>query len=131
MSQYSNNQVITMKAGETLSAQRVVACSGANHTVLHHQTSSSAIFGVTSDSANSDQAVSVIVSGTARVKTGGDVTVGDVVAPLSAGNGVVTTIGTHNTSTSAVPPMLGVALESGLNGSVIEVLLQPCNQVLR
>lgn len=131
MSQENNNQVLSLRAGDTLTAYKVVGIAGAANTVNLVITSTSAILGVTADGADSGSAIPVIVSGTTKVEVGANVTLGNVVAPLTDGAGTITPIGTHNTSTSEVMPALGVALESGSVGSVIEVMLQPCNQVLR
>ena len=131
MSQSNPNQVHSFLAGDTLAAFRIVAVGTTKYTVDVWETSTSAPIGITADSADSGASIAVILSGTSKVRAGANITCGDVLAPLTAGSGVVTPQATHNTSTSEVAPCVGIALESFSIGADGEMLIQICNQVLR
>ena len=126
MAGFQSDGPISLKAGATVSAYRVVYLSAAQ-TVQHWATSSSAVLGVSLDYAESGEFLPVesrpghIV----KITTAANIAAGDVVGPATDGAGAITTRAL-GTVTSHVPT-IGIALEAGSTGSNIEVLLQPLN----
>lgn len=128
MSQQTPGKVRSFQAGATLSAARVVGLSAAN-TVTYWATSTSMIMGVTyEDSKQTDDAISVILDGTAKVSCFASVSVGAIVGPATAGSGQIRERANPATTTTAFEKTIGVALQSGSTDSVIEVALQISNK---
>lgn len=128
MSQHTPGKVRSYKAGATLSTARVVGLSAAN-TVTYWATSTSMIQGVTyEDSKQSDDAIAIILDGTARVTCFASVSAGAIVGPATDGSGRVRERANPLTTTTAFEKTLGVALEAGSTDSVIEVALQINNK---
>lgn len=124
MSQKRAQTVISMKAAATLAAYTVVGISAAN-TVALRDTSTSMIFGVTTDDSmdGTGSSVAVCIAGTAKVLCGASVSAGSVVTVQTA-TGYAIEAAAVNTTTSAIPKLLGIALQAGSTNAVIEVALQ-------
>jgi hypothetical protein len=117
--------VISVKAGGSISAKRVVYVSGA-HAITHYATNTSFILGVSADGGAAGTSIPVVISGTAKVEIQDSVTAGDLIRPASDKEGRVqkAIINTH----TAYQPILGIALEGcSTTGGVIEVALLTAN----
>lgn len=130
MSQVRGQTLVSLKSAATLSAYRVVRVSAAN-TVNYHDTTTSLIFGVTTQAAvQTNGAVSICIGGSAKVGCAASVSAGSLVTAQSAtASGLIMEVGASEalTSTTVIPKVLGIALQSGSTNSVIEVALQIVN----
>lgn len=124
MSQSRNSIYASFKAGDTLSAQRIVRLSAAN-TVDLAVTATSMGFGITSDGADSGAAIQVTILGTAKVACGASVSAGAFVTWQTDTGLAVEATHLNNTAASVIPNAIGLALEAGSTNGVIEVLISP------
>lgn len=127
MSQTRAQTVISLKAASTLPAYVVVGVSDAN-TVSLHATSTSMIFGVTTQASldGTGTSIAVAIAGTAKVLAGASVSAGSIVTVQTA-TGYAVAAAAVNTTTSAIPKILGIALNAGSTNGIIEVALQVNN----
>lgn len=123
---YDNKgQVISLIAGDTLSAHRLVYISTTTgNTVGYVETSSSSPVGVTVDYADSGAAIGVQINGVAKLQCAVDVVAGDLVCMSTAGSGQIKPQTINLTATSTNISIVGIALEAGSVSSLIPVLLQ-------
>jgi hypothetical protein len=115
----SRSEVLSFKVATTLGAQRIVYVSGA-HTVAYPSAATDAAVGVTIDTVtDTNQAIPVQVVGIAKVVLNNSINAGSLVASNNAGQGVL------HVDTTAGSYVIGKALETGVTGTVIQVLIQP------
>lgn len=124
--------VVPFFANATLSAYRVVRYIGSN-TVGYVDTTTSHILGITTQDSQggTGSSIAVAIAGTAKVACAASVSSGSLVTAQSAtASGLIMEVGASqaNTTSSAIPKILGIALAAGSTNSVIEVLIQPNNQ---
>lgn len=127
MSQDTPGVIKSFRAGDTLSAYRVVQADTATcNTVVMWATSTSRAIGVTAAYADSGSAIPVILNGTARCQAVDTITVGTVLQVQTATGLVQTaTVLTPATGAANHVRIVGVAAESVSTGGVVEVILQP------
>lgn len=114
MSQQINAQEKTLVAGEDMSAkQHYIVQLSATGTLEVAEGATDLIVGVLQNEPLSGEAALYRFEGTAKVKLGGTVAIGDWVTTDTAGKGVATT-----TDGDIV---IGRALEAGVDGDIIEV----------
>jgi hypothetical protein len=119
MSQLKVGDIITLPAADVSIAAYHIATVDANGRADFPATTTTNVIGVTNNNASATgEAVGIILSGTAKVKLGATVTAGDIVGAITGGKGT----GVVGTTTAAI---IGIALESGVTNSVIEVTIQP------
>jgi len=82
--------------------------------------SNTAIIGVSLYDTPAGQAATIQVSGIARVKLGGAVAAGDPITSNASGQGVIA-----NPAAGVNAYIVGIALEAGVSGDLIDVLLSP------
>lgn len=128
MTQDGGQVIRSRKTNATLSAFRVVRVTAAN-TVGLYDTTTSLIYGVTGDDSQggTGSSVKVVVSGSVKVQCAASVSAGALVTAQSATtSGLVMEVGAHinNTTSAAVPKILGIAMEAGSTNTVIEVELR-------
>lgn len=118
--------VISFKGNDSISAYRVVRATGTRNQVALYDTSTSLILGVTTqDCPQSDAASAVAINGTCRVVCAASVSCGAMIKPDPTGTGMVIESANSysNTAASLQAKTLGIALQAGSTGTVIEVLL--------
>ena len=119
----SNNHefVKNYSAGAAVAANRIVKPGAADNEVIVGAAVSDALIGVSTDiAADSGERCDVIHAGIAPVKLGGTVARGDPITSDGTGQGVAAApaAGTNNR-------IVGFALNSGVSGDIIPVLLAP------
>lgn len=124
MSQASAGKVVSLLAGGSLTAHRVVGVSAAN-TVTFWATQTSNILGVTLDFADSGAAAAIVLDGTAKCVCFASVSVGAIVGPATDGSGKIQERANGATQTAKT---LGIALESGSTDGTIMVALMVDNK---
>lgn len=117
MSQQNVNQKITMIAGADLSNNiyNLVKLGTTEDTIVLAG-SDDRVIGVLDNKPKSDEQASVIISGTAKVKAGGTIAYGDYVVSNASGQAIKRTTESN---------VVGIALEAGASGDIIEILLMP------
>lgn len=121
---HGRQEIISCYAAATLSAYRVVSLSGLN-TVALYTTSTSLIFGVSAtDTIAASTSVAIVVGGPALVACGASVSAGAVVAVQTATGLIVEALHISTSTSSAIPKLVGVAMQAGSTNAVIEVMLQ-------
>lgn len=85
-------------------------------------TASTLVIGATVEASDANNAAAVALGGVVKVVAGGTITRGDRVASDANGAAVSITIAASGTTLRYIA---GVALQSGVSGDIIEVLLQP------
>lgn len=120
MSQMKVGDIITLKANDvSVPAYRLVQLTTSGLADLP-ATITTALIGVTqNDGSATNQAIGVMINGTAKVTCAASITAADPVGAQTGGTGKAVTAAT--TTTAAI----GVALASGSTNSVIEVTVQP------
>ena len=119
MSQMVSTRKLSFKAGADLSNNiyYLVKLDASGNVVL--ATDNAPVIGVLHNKPKSGETASVCIGETSKVVAGGDVVIGDEL--ISDANGkavkVPATAGEYN--------IIGIALENGSDGTVIEVLLRP------
>ena len=128
MSQNVPGTIISMAAGGSISAKRVVYVSG-DHAITHiGATYTAGILGVTADGGAAGTSIPVIISGTAKVEIQDSIAAGALVKPAVDKEGRVSGVAIA-TGTVEVP-VLGIALEgASTTGAVIEVALLIKNNI--
>ena len=132
--QSGKGDVLSCRAGETLTAFSVVTIDSGSTTGLHVTpwvTDTQVIIGVCLSGASSTgESVDVLLAApTSKVRVGSvDIAAGDLVGPQTDNAGQITTRANPGTVTTAMVPSLGIALAAGSVSSIIEVLLQPLSQ---
>ena len=128
---YANEgKIISLKAGETLTSGIAVYLSAAN-TVSIAITSSVAIIGITSNYADTNDGIGIIVDGVAKCVCNASIGFGDLVGLATDATGKVKSLNGINNTASTMIPLIGVALETGTSTSLIPVTLPLGNSVLR
>lgn len=115
MSQFVQGHTKTLIAGEDLSAKiNYIGQLDASGNLEVAEGATDLVVGViVNNDGGSGAAAAYTFSGTAKVKLGGTVAIGDWVTTDSAGKGVATTTDGNIT--------IGRALEAGVDGDIIEV----------
>lgn len=116
MSQYNAGGDKGLVASGDLGDAVIVKKSSASQVVVG-AAATDALIGVTVGSAKSGDPVSVRLrsaEGTSKVKLGGTVTLGAKVTSNGSGLGVATTTGGNE--------VVGIALEAGVSGDIIEIM---------
>jgi hypothetical protein len=124
MSQSRGSIDVSFKAGDTISAMRIVRLSAAN-TVDLAVTATSMGFGITAQYADSGAAIAVTILGSAKVVCGASVSAGAFVTWQTDTGLAVEATHLNNTASSVIPNAIGLALEAGSTNGVIEVLVAP------
>lgn len=114
----------SFKAGDTISAMRIVRLSAANTVDLAITTTSMGI-GITADSADSGAAIDVVIGGSAKVVCGASVSAGAFCTWQTDTGLIVEATHLNNTAASVIPNGIGLALEAGSTNGVISVLIAP------
>lgn len=115
----ANYEPISMKVAATLAAKRIVKISAA-HTVDYASLTSDLAFGITTNGVTeTNQAIPVAIAGIAKVELANSINAGSLVAPAALG------LAALHVDTTAGSYVVGKALETGVTGSVIQVLIQP------
>lgn len=124
----NNGIIISMKAYDvSIPAYRIMGVAAAK-TVDIPNTTSSALIGVsTIDASATNQAVGVVISGSARCACGASVSVGATVGCQTSTGKCIEITSLLNTTTTVIPRSIGVALQTGSTNSVIEITVQPVN----
>lgn len=128
MSQQKIGDIITLKAADlSVPAYRIVGVD-ANGKADIPNTTTTALLGVTNNDASAtNQAVGVIISGTAKCKCGASVGAGEVVGCQTSTGKCIEITDVAVTTTTAVPKAIGISLQAGSTNSVIEITVQPNN----
>lgn len=116
---------ISFLVSATISAFRIVKPTGANR-VGTWDTATAHILGVAQEDSKggSDTSVLVCIGGTARTMAGASISAGALItAQTATGLAIEAGTGLIDTTTSAVPKLLGLALDAADTNSVCEVLL--------
>jgi len=110
---------LSFKAAATLSAYQIVKHNGTDNAVAAYDTTTAQALGVTQQASQGGAGSSVMVAllGCCKVVAGAAVTAGAVVMANNAGQAI-----TRDTTTAKA---IGIALDTGETGSVIEILLTP------
>ena len=132
MSQFSNQIIKTFEARASITAYTCVAAlATTTASVGPWNTVTLFPIGVAQNNASTGDAIEVCIGGTSKVGCQAAVTGGQVVQPgtvtanITLGIGCIKNAATFTVTTNW--PTLGIALESGLTNSVIEVLVNPTN----
>lgn len=129
MSQAASQILKSFQASATIPSFVVVKGDTANK-VKTWDTTTAMIIGVSQDYADTDDAVPVVIAGTAKVRCAASVPAYALVKPstvtANVTPGSIADTGALFTVTAAYKT-LGIALEAGSTNSVIEVLLQISN----
>lgn len=126
MAKYQDPPDINLKAGSgSCPAYRVVAPSAVgDHYAGVHETGTSLILGISQEDASATgQAWPIRIAGTSKAVCGASVSCGAILIPQTATGKVIEGTISANTTTTALPRSVGVALEKGSTNSVIEVLI--------
>lgn len=119
MSQFQGGTDITLSISEDLSAKQFFCMKiGAsdNSALLNDSLGGVCVGVLQNDPDNSKDFVGRLrISGTSKIALGGTVTRGDQVVSDASGNGV--------TDSAANQFVVGIALESGVSGDIIEIML--------
>jgi len=120
--------VISVAAGGSISAKRVVYVSG-DHAITHYgATYTALVLGVSADSGAAGTSIPVVISGTAKVEIQDSIAAGAIVIPSKAKEGRVQ--GVSIATATVEVPVLGIALEgASTTGAVIEVALLIKNNI--
>jgi len=125
MSQATPGTVISIDAGGSISAYRVVYVSGDHAITLWGATNTTAILGVSMDGGAAGTSIPVVISGTAKVEINDSVTAGQLLMAATSGSGRV--IGTAMATATVSQPILGICLDTvsgaSCTGAVVEVAL--------
>lgn len=118
----------TLRAAATVSAYRVVspdtALSDQFIRPIQFPTLTSMILGVAQDSATTDQALPVDAFGFSKAAAGASVSAGAILAPVTVTGYVIEGTAQYDTTTTAVPRNIGIALQIGsLTDAAMEVFL--------
>jgi len=107
-----------MSAGGTINEATIVKFGADDENVVAATAVSETLVGVAQHAAASGERVRVMTSGISRLKIGGTVTRGDYVTTNGSAQGVAAAPagGTNN-------GIIGIALQSGVNGDIIRVQL--------
>ncbi len=110
------------KCTAAIAAQYTIATFGADDDTLSVASgAANSLVGVfQSTTANPGDSVEVMVTGISSVVLGGNVTRGDYITSAANGSGV-----TAAPAAGANANVIGIALESGVSGDIIAVLLAP------
>ena len=134
MSQSKPGVVISLEAGGSISAYRLVYVSG-DHAITLYNTLTSNMVGVTQDGGAACTSIPVVISGTAKVEINDSVTAGQLLIPAVSGTiagrvSGLTTATAPATATTAVvagSPCVGICLDTvggaSCTGAVVEVVL--------
>lgn len=126
MSQSRGQTKVSFKAGDTLSAYRIVALTAAN-TVDVPQTNTQSYVGITQDAADSGAAVEVCIMGSSKCIANSSIAAGAPVTAVTATGYATSSSGLNNTTTAAQPRLIGFALEAASTNAIIEVLIDKSN----
>lgn len=119
-------KVVSLNAGDTISAGVCVYVSGDNTVSIAVTSASMPVIGISADYANSGAAIPVVISGIAKVLVAESCAAGEIVGVCTGGAGAIRGVaGANATATSTNIPVVGIALENGTAGAYISVLLQP------
>lgn len=124
--------IFSFHADSTIAAYRVVRATGVAMQVALHNTTTAHILGVTINDSQggSDSSIAVATAGIVKCACASSVSAGSIVTAQSAtASGLIEMAGNtvNSTTTSAVPKLLGIALQSGSTNSVIAVALNISN----
>lgn len=135
MAEFSNEQVKSFRATETIPAFTVVAAAATNAAVevARWNTIGAAILGLSKNYAETGGAITVVVGGSARALALTSISAGALVTPNTSsastlGYVTATTMNIGLTAASltlsVVPPVLGVALSNATASGTVQILLQ-------
>lgn len=117
---YVEAQVVTMKAGGAITANRLVKLDSTEGQVVVTTAITDVVFGVALNTVASGAAVSIEVGPTTtKVTAGATITVGQQLMPLASGAGKVAV------SAGATAVDCGTAAMAGGDGEIIEMVLRP------
>jgi hypothetical protein len=114
--QLLNSRVLTFKAGEDLSTKIYYLVKLNTDGTIVLADADAPVIGVLQDKPKAGEPASVAIGETSKVILGGDVSIGDELVSDANGSAVARTE-EHN--------VFGIALENGVAGDIIEVLLRP------
>lgn len=126
MSQSRTSVYASFIAGDTLSAQRIVAMTASN-TVNVPQTITNALIGITQDAVDSGSAANVVIRGSAKCICNSSISTGALVTAVTATGYATAASHSWNTTTSVVPKLIGYAVHKGSTNSIIEIMVEPSN----
>lgn len=121
MSYSISGMKVPLTAGAAISAMRLVKVGAADNTVIHAVDAAAPIIGVAEFDVASGEQATVIVSGIARVKTGGVIARGAYVTAGADGVAVTAGVGVN---------AVGIALATSASGDEIPVLLMQNSEAL-
>lgn len=125
MSVFTPGTKLSIDAGDTIPAFRVVA-PAAGRTCVLWETSSSHILGVCERLTDSGASAPIILNGTAKCECNSSIAALQLVGPATGGSGKVAEV--DAVTATALPKVLGIALEGGTSSSIIEVAIQITNR---
>jgi len=106
----------TFKAPSAVAGRRAVTFGGADRTAAQASAVSNPLLGIAEQIGSRDnQRVDVIVSGIAEADAGGNITRGDALTTDANGKVVTSSAGTDR--------IVGIALQSAVDGDIIDVLI--------
>ena len=128
MSQEVQGNIKTFKAADiSVPAYRIVTLSAAQ-TVDIPNTLTSVLIGITAnDGSATNDAIGVVLNGTAKCACGASVDAGAILTVQTSTGKCIAGTQLLNTTTTAVPRTIGIALDAGSTNSVIEVAIIPNN----
>lgn len=130
MSQYGNGFHKSFRAAATLSAYRVVspdtAGSESHVRLIQIPTQTSLILGISQASATTDLAVDVVGLGYSKVAAGASVSAGAILTFVTSTGYVIEGTAQYDTTTTAVPRQIGIALGTGIaTDAILEAFVMP------
>jgi hypothetical protein len=127
MSQSKPGVVVSLDAGGSISAYRVVYVSGDHAITLYGATHTTSIVGITQDGGAAGTSIPVVISGTAKVEINDSVTAGQLLVPAIAGTISGRVVGVTVATATAGTPYVGICLDTvsgaSCTGAVVEVVL--------
>jgi hypothetical protein len=129
MAKYQDGPDITLKAASgSCPAYRVVAPGTSSAHAQVWVTATTLMLGVSMEDASAtSDAWKIRIAGTAKAQCGASVSTGSILTAQTDTGKVIQATITDNTTTSTVPRIIGVALESGSTNSVIEIQIAITN----
>lgn len=117
MSTQSRGLIIPFVAAALVEANRIVKFGATDGEVEHAAAATDVALGVTTFIQNAaGEVTDVQIEGTAQVKAGGTIAQGDALTSDANGQAVVA---------AATQPFIGIALEPGVSGDLINVAIRP------